>query len=217
MGTSYSVRASLPGCARWAEAAAQPTLRPCRSSTVAQNHYDHPGWCGGWRGVHTLPRAGVRGKPGFSSSLRTGCAHTLPRAGGWGNPVSPHPCSRARPSRGRGMGEPGSPMFTSGPIGCVGTPTWCNKVVPERAQPSHTLPRGETGVSRCDRQAPRQYQIASVPVRYRRLSVRPLYYGLPRSCAPRWNEQAFSWAGAALPHPPTGWGSGETWFPQTPA
>jgi|GEM_PF-2592429 len=36
---------------------------------------------------------------------RAAPSQTLPRVGEWGNPVSPFPCVKARPSRGRGCGE----------------------------------------------------------------------------------------------------------------
>ena len=53
------------------------------------------------------------GKPG--SPYPCGRA-ALPRTGGWGNPVSPDPlragCTLPDLSTGRGMGNPGFPMFT---------------------------------------------------------------------------------------------------------
>jgi len=58
-----------------------------------------------WEGA-TLPNpptGGGVGKPGFPISLRE--SQALPRAGAWGDPVSPSPCVRARPSHGRGRGE----------------------------------------------------------------------------------------------------------------
>jgi len=152
-------------------------------------------------------------------------ASTLPHLYSSTQPLRPSGVARGmagrpHPPAGRGVGNPGFPTpLREGAASHTlpragGGGVRCGR--PRAGRPAPSRGR-EAGASRCDRQAPRQYQIASVPVRYRRLSVRPLYYGLPRSCAPWWNEQAFSWTGAALPHPPTGWASGETRFPQTPA
>ena len=65
-----------------------------------------PSPAGAWvRGPPARIHRGM-GKPGFPIPLLAGCApHTLLRAGVGGNPASPYPCLRARPSRGRGRGS----------------------------------------------------------------------------------------------------------------
>jgi len=74
---------------------------------------------------------------------------TGPGWGGWGNPVSPSPCVRARPSRGQGRGETRFPhtsapavyVHVSRPRGSAAQRRDEHTVVPGRAAPSQTLPR----------------------------------------------------------------------------
>ena len=71
------------------------------------------------------------------------------RMGGWGNPVSPAPCVRARPARGRGYGGTGFPhVHFSRPCGCAAQRRNEHTVILGRAAPSHTLPRVGNGETR---------------------------------------------------------------------
>ena len=68
---------------------------------------------GAERGERFSPQPSMRLAPhpdGMNILLgRAQPSQTLPRAGIWGNQVSPYPCVRARPARGRGRGEPRVP------------------------------------------------------------------------------------------------------------
>ena len=77
---------------------------------------------------------------------RAAPSQTLPQAEGWGNPVSPSPCLRARPSRGQGRGETRFP-HTPAPAAYVHVRHGFSRAmryatVSCRTAPSLTLPPG---------------------------------------------------------------------------
>ncbi len=98
-----AVSLTLPRAGGWSNRVA---LCPLREAGALPNL---PAGKGGNR-VAPLPASPRRGGgarfPPPARSVREGAVSlTLPWAGAWGNPVSPYPCWRARPSRGRGDGE----------------------------------------------------------------------------------------------------------------
>ncbi len=114
-----------PGCAGLRPASAEVWRNPVspHPSPRAYVHLSRPCGCAAQRRDEQTVVPG-RAQP----------SQTLPRAGVWGNLVSPFPCLRVKPARGRVVGEPGFPT-TLPRAGAWGNPV----SPPPRREPIFTL------------------------------------------------------------------------------